>query len=134
MIGVLSFSCFLFFIPILGQDIETNLTKPRSKEFSNWCSIRFNDDHHGWSANQPLNELTSVLVLIPPKWNITEIQITACDKKGKVGNSGHMARIFDPSFTTIFYFALEYWGGALTVYINFPECNYQLWPGIPPDK
>lgn len=114
-----------------AQYVESNLTKPRSKEFPNWCTIRFEEDHHGWSANQPANEWTALLMFFDQ--NVTKVQLTACDEDGNPG-LGQAARIMNPSYTTVLYFAVQYWLGPWNLYVSAKHCDYAIWPGIPPSK
>jgi len=123
---------WLFFLTIVqAQWVETNLTARRSSEFPDWCVIRFQDDHHGWSANQPSNEWTSILMF--PDKNVSKVQITACDQFGNPG-LGPAARIMDPSFTTVLYFAVQYRLGPWNLYVSLKHCDYAIWPGIPPER
>lgn len=115
--------------------IVTNRT--RLPNINNWCYIKFNEGHLGWSANQPLDEWTRIF--IPISYNLKMIQITPCDESGNPGN-GIRSYIFEAySAYNVLYVSLEYWGSPWRLYIGGNEgipdnlpCNAVVFNGSPP--
>lgn len=102
--------------------IVADTQKPRLANMTKWCAVFLDEDHRGWSANQPPDEWSLIRVMVPK--DAIGAQVTAYPANGKPTNPALSSYVVNAMVDcNELYVQAFYWSSPWNLWIGWLFAN-----------